>query len=95
MPTDVPQLKDAKIVNVSETITAEGKSVVVWYEGLKNSDQVDQYKGSLESNGWTIAATTSPTDGTNLKSENTEWELTATLNVKYGKGMIVATEHKE
>ena len=58
MPADVPQISGAKISNVSEASTAEGKPL--WC-GLKVSAmriRVNKFKADLEAQGWSISGTT-------------------------------------
>ncbi|HCF49744.1 MAG TPA: hypothetical protein DER60_05650 [Syntrophomonas sp.] len=95
MPADVPQLSGAKISNVSEAKTTEGQTIMVWYEEIGNVDQINKYKADLESNGWTIAATTNTPEGTYIMAEKTGWALSATFSTEDGNGVIAAAQQKE
>lgn len=95
MPSDVPQLNGAKIMNVSEATNADGKTVMVWYQEIKNSDEINQYKTALQSKGWTIAATTNTPESVFISAEKPGWNLSATFSTKEGNGIIAVNEVKK
>lgn len=63
IPSDVPKLPSGKITMTAENSVAEGKTTMVYYEGV-GPEAGDKYKGALEQAGWKMTMVNKSADGT-------------------------------
>lgn len=65
IPSDVPKLPSGKITMTAENSVADGKTTMVYYEGVGPAAG-DNYKGALEQAGWKITMSNKSSDGTSM-----------------------------
>lgn len=62
MPSDVPKLPSGKITMTAENSVADGKTTMVYYEGV-GPEAGDKYKAALEQAGWKMTMSNKTNDG--------------------------------
>lgn len=65
IPSDVPKLPSGKITMTAENAAADGKTTMVYYEGVGPAAG-DNYKGALEQAGWKITMSNKTSDGASM-----------------------------
>lgn len=98
IPSDVPKFGSGKITMTSESSTADGKAMMVYYEGV-DAAAGDTYKAALEQAGWKITTVNKTADGSYMllaekDKRNVNLVLAADSSNKGIGGWVAYNENK-